>query len=122
MLLDIKRHNRLVSFFIFFLRISQNAATKISILSCEASFDAEDHECYLSMDGQYTDTARGWAVHGDGGGLPQNVVYELEEVVKVDHVRILTAVDRVDHHLTALSLEEIVLFPKNIFIKFFSNF
>ena len=91
---------------IFILTIaSSNGTTNMRILSCTASYNQPDYHCAESMDGYYTgDSSNGWAVAG--AGFPQNVVYELEELVYLDHVRIITAVNRNNHFLTAISLEE----------------
>ena len=95
-----KEHGVLIFYFVFFMKICHLTSTKINILSCEASFNQNARDCSQTFDG-VTGGNNGWAIWG-GDGFPQNVVYELEKLVNLDHVRILTAVDGDDHHLTSL--------------------
>lgn len=96
-------------FVLFLVKINlvTGGFNKVKLMACTASANQGDYHCSESMDGVSSgDAANGWAICTNVCQLPQNVVYDLEYPVYLDHVRIVTAINRDNHYVTTIKLEE----------------
>lgn len=74
----------------------------VKIVSCSASYNQNGYHCSTSIDGIYQNTGGGWAIDSK---IPQQVTYTLEYPVYLDKVRIVSGVNRNDHHVTGVNLQ-----------------
>ena len=99
-------------FLLFFLNISfvSGNFNQVKLMACSASANQGSYHCSESMDGVSSgDAGNGWAICTNVCQLPQNVVYDLEWPVYLDHIRIVSAVNRNDHYVTTIKLEDLNL-------------
>ena len=92
----------MLEIFLFSLLSLTHCQTIVKILSCDASLNQAGYHCSYSVDGVFTGSTKGWAINGE---IPQHVNYTLEKSVYLDQLRIISAVDRSNLHVTGFILQ-----------------